>query len=368
MERNVVEAVVSVLRRDGNVLLPVDASGRVLELILLLNQHWERNLLANVFTLVWLGPMVGNTAELARAQLEWMSLSLGTHFDTHGTHWFALKHVHCVTNMADFTSIMESQNNPTCVVASGLDLEAGPARDILLQWADNPDHAVIFTDSSGAHERHYHPLRSSTATADITTTSGAGDGLDSESAHESASTILPPNNATMTTPSAILGATTAAAATASSGATAAAATTNDRVVEEGELVGSAVAKPSEWTVAGQLLSAWATAQAAGQDMDDVVPVDIPVPHRSPLSGAELQAFLAHEEEARQKQMEYETTRAMLREVELAKGQLRLIEEDSDKHIIATTAASKKAFAMPRKKSRFDANLFLKFSKPLHRKL
>ena len=30
----------STLRGDGNVLIPVDAAGRVLELILLLEGHW----------------------------------------------------------------------------------------------------------------------------------------------------------------------------------------------------------------------------------------------------------------------------------------------------------------------------------------
>jgi len=59
-ELNLTETVLSVLRRDGNVLLPVDCSGRVLELVLLLNQHWELHRLSSTYNLVWWAPMCHN--------------------------------------------------------------------------------------------------------------------------------------------------------------------------------------------------------------------------------------------------------------------------------------------------------------------
>jgi hypothetical protein len=104
-------------------------------------------------------------------------------------------------------------------------------------------------------------------------------------------------------------------------------------------------------------------------MDDSVTIDVNVPHRAPLVGPELKVFLANEEAERLKQLKEEEKRAMLREVELAKGQLRLGEEDTmgptateGKTSSGTTAVSS---SRPRKKSRFDSSLFLKFSKPLH---
>ena len=48
-ESELVEYVMAALRRDGNVLLPVDASGRVLELLLILDKHWERNRLSDAY-------------------------------------------------------------------------------------------------------------------------------------------------------------------------------------------------------------------------------------------------------------------------------------------------------------------------------
>ena len=41
-EGEFVDAIMSTLRLGGNVLVPVDASGRVIELLLLLSAHWKR--------------------------------------------------------------------------------------------------------------------------------------------------------------------------------------------------------------------------------------------------------------------------------------------------------------------------------------
>lgn len=142
------------------------------------------------------------------------------------------------------------------------------------------------------------------------------------------------------------------------------------------LVGSALTaedKVSPYSAAAQLLQQWCLAKWEGREMDDVVQVDVNVPIRSPLAGQELKTFLAEEEAKRQLQKQQEEKRAMLREVELAKGRLRLGEQQQEETTTsaastdttktkASTAATTKR---PKKKSRFDSSLFLKFSKPLH---
>ena len=67
----------------------------------------------------------------------------------------------------------------------------------------------------------------------------------------------------------------------------------------------------------------------------------------------------------------------MREVELAKGRLRLNEEESGTSGVKapgssgvgtqSTDAQGQDSSRPKKKSRFDANLFLKYSKPCHSK-
>lgn len=42
-EAALLDALLAALRGGGNALLPVDAAGRVLELLLLLDAHWEEH-------------------------------------------------------------------------------------------------------------------------------------------------------------------------------------------------------------------------------------------------------------------------------------------------------------------------------------
>ena len=116
-----------------------------------------------------------------------------------------------------------------------------------------------------------------------------------------------------------------------------------------------------------------------------------MPHRAPLSGSELKEFLAEEEEERRAKKEEAERKAMMREIELARGRLRLGGDEeggttggggggagktggvasnnaaSSKPSSGKTAATTSAAtsSRPKKKSRFDQNLFIKFSKPVH---
>jgi cleavage and polyadenylation specificity factor subunit 2 len=364
-ERQLVEHVLSVLRRDGNVLIPVDASGRVLELILLLSQHWDRHRLQGTYNLVWLGSMVVNTLEFCRSQLEWMSTVLGNQFDTQGKgHPYALNGVQLCTSIGELDLVL-ANGNPTVVLASGLSLDHGPARDLLVKWADNDNNAVIFTDSSQCHARPWIRHAKTNANVATTTTTTAA----------STSTV------TMTTTTATPGTTTAPAVPTSVVAVATEPQPeetqddndpNNTNANSTMFLAAAIgeADVSEFTASYQLLRHWSNAQLQDREMEDSVWVHVLVPHRAPLAGQELKAFLEQEEAGRVFKRKQEEERAMLRQVELAKGRLRLGEEEpkelsslsskSPNNMAAAATAAK-----PKKKSRFDSSLFLKFSKPLH---
>lgn len=368
-ERNLTETVLSVLRRDGNVLLPVDGSGRVLELILLLNNEWEKQRLQAAYNLVWLAPMCANVTEFARSQLEWMAAHLGTQFDCGAGHPYQLRAVRFCTSLAELNALTEggdaNNQNPVCVLASGLSLEGGPARDVFLKWADNPDNAVIFTDSSQCYRRRRG--------------GGGHRSSSSSSGHHHGSTaadVFPENTNNINNnndsgdPEAAVPVPTVISSLDRDNTSAAIVAPEDQdgvvVVAEEVMVGESLteATKSPWTTAGQLLQAWARAKADGTEMDDSVTVDVNFPIRAPLAGAELKSFLAQEEAARQSLLRAEEKRAMLAQVELAKGQLHLGEEETE--AAKTTASAKSVSAgRPKKKSRFDSTLFLKYSKPLH---
>ena len=52
---------------------------------------------------------------------------------------------------------------------------------------------------------------------------------------------------------------------------------------------------SPYTTSSQLLYQWCAAKASNEEMPDKVIVDVYMPHRAPLKGRELLAFLAEEE-------------------------------------------------------------------------
>jgi cleavage and polyadenylation specificity factor subunit 2 len=372
-ERQLVEHVLAVLRRDGNVLIPVDASGRVLELVLLLSQHWDRHRLQGTYNLVWLGSMVVNTLEFCRSQLEWMSTVLGNQFDSPGKgHPYALNGVQLCTSMGELEAVL-ANGNPTVVLSSGLSLDHGPARDLLVKWADNDNNAVIFTDSSQCHVRpwirrqNHHqeatpPINLFTPAA-TTTTSASTSAVASMTTTTATTTIAGSTDAT-TVP-------TGAAATASAEPEETPDDDNQTNSISTRMMAAAIPETdvSEFTASYQLLRHWCLAQLEDREMEDSVWVDVLVPHRAPLAGSELKSFLEQEEAGRLYKRKQEEERAMLREVELAKGRLRLGEEDAKESVVAASKSSNLAAAAaaprPKKKSRFDSSLFLKFSKPLH---
>jgi cleavage and polyadenylation specificity factor subunit 2 len=359
-ESEMIESIMQALRRDGNVLLPVDASGRVLELLLVLDRHWERQRLSGAYNLCWVGPMSINTIEFARSQLEWMNPPLGAQFDSQrGLNPYRLKNIKICSSISELESVIEKSNgNPTAVLASGASLDHGPARDLLLKWGDNPDNLVLLTNSSRCVPRGdvwSQRLREKTK-------SSGGIVLKEKSK--------------------------LAVEDASSAAVAAAAATGE-ADDEGKLVGATLASSdvSCYTAASQLLYKWCAAKASGEEMADEIGVDTYVPHRAPLAGAELKAFLAAEEEERQMKKAEAEKKAMMQEIELARGRLRLGEdteggsgggETSSKGAssapvsatnggLSTAGTGAVSPTRPRKKSRFNQDLFIKFSKPVHSK-
>ena len=346
-ESALLESIMAALRRDGNVLLPVDASGRVLELLLILDKHWGKQRLSGAYNLVWVAPMSFNTIEFARSQLEWMAPPLGAQFDSQRGHPYALKHIKVCSAMSELENVIErSGGNPTCVLASGATLDHGPARDLLIKWGSNPDNLVAITDSTRCVPR-----------GDVWFDRMLGGSEKDKTAQAQKEEAI---NRPVVPTEAEQGETD----------------------EDGNLLGAPISPTdvSAYTTSSQLLYAWCTAKASKEEMADEVSVDIYVPHRAPLAGNELKAFLAEEEEERRMKQKEAEQKAMMMEIELARGRLRLGDDETDKTAGGKAGASgggvgskaKKATgtggaasSRPKKKSRFDQSLFIKFSKPVH---
>lgn len=130
------------LEVGGNVLLPVDTAGRVLELLLILEQHWSQR--AFSFPIYFLTYVSSSTIDYVKSFLEWMSDSISKSFETSRDNAFLLRHVTLLINKTDLDN---APPGPKVVLASMASLEAGFARDIFVEWANDPRNLVLFTET-----------------------------------------------------------------------------------------------------------------------------------------------------------------------------------------------------------------------------
>lgn len=134
-------SVMETLRRGGNVLLPVDSAGRVLELMLVLHNFWTREAGCNTYELVFLSNMAYNTVEAARSQLEWMSRNLLEMFDRQRDNPFSLKKLTLCHSMEELLAI----DRQYVCLATSAELHTGFAQEVFLRLAANPLNLVLFT-------------------------------------------------------------------------------------------------------------------------------------------------------------------------------------------------------------------------------
>ena len=89
-----ISSITEILRAGGNVLLPVDAAGRCLELAIILDSYWTQNKFLS-YNLVMLSSVSEVVKSYAMSQLEWMSDAMNKDFHMRGDNPFNFKFVDC---------------------------------------------------------------------------------------------------------------------------------------------------------------------------------------------------------------------------------------------------------------------------------
>ncbi|KAG4994916.1 hypothetical protein JHK84_031887 [Glycine max] len=129
------------LRAGGNVLLPVDTVGRLLELILMLELYWaDENLNYPIYFLTY---VASSTIDYVKSFLEWMSDTIAKSFER--THCYACTCWY-VTLLINKTELDNAPDGPKVVLASMASLEAGFSHDIFVEWANDVKNLVLFTE------------------------------------------------------------------------------------------------------------------------------------------------------------------------------------------------------------------------------
>ncbi|CAN4087744.1 unnamed protein product [Withania somnifera] len=139
-DQEFLDAIEETVNVGGNVLLPVDTAGRVLELILTLEQHWTRKQLST--PIYFLSYVSSSTIDYVKSFLEWMSDSIAKSFEHTRDNAFLLRKIKLVISK----SALEEAPGPKVVMASMASLEAGFSHDLFVEWAADPKNLVMFTE------------------------------------------------------------------------------------------------------------------------------------------------------------------------------------------------------------------------------
>uniref|UniRef100_M4C192 Cleavage and polyadenylation specificity factor subunit 2 n=1 Tax=Hyaloperonospora arabidopsidis (strain Emoy2) TaxID=559515 RepID=M4C192_HYAAE len=134
--------ILKTVRNGGNVLIPTDSSGRVLELMRVLDQYWIQNKLRDPIAL--LHDMSYYTPKAAQAMLEWCNDRIAKNFDVGRQNPFQFSHIHLVHTLEE----LDALPSPKVVLATSPNLECGFAKDIFIRWAPDPRNTIIFTSTT----------------------------------------------------------------------------------------------------------------------------------------------------------------------------------------------------------------------------
>lgn len=134
------EAIMETLRKDGDVLIPVDTAGRVLEILYYINHYWAK--FQYQYPVIFLSNTSDSTVSFARSQLEWMKDSIVNSFTNNRENAFDLKYVKTCISIQE----MEVFKGPRIILATVSSLNTGFSLDLITQFTEVPENVVLFVD------------------------------------------------------------------------------------------------------------------------------------------------------------------------------------------------------------------------------
>ena len=146
-----IAAMKSTLRCDGSVLLPVDPNGRVLELLLLLENAWSADVSLTMYPVIFLSPLGDVVLDQIKTRMEWMNESVLTDFEASANftaHPFLFSHITILSSLAEFSEKVPHRK-PKVVLSTCASLEFGDSREIFARYAPDPANLVLLTQFSG---------------------------------------------------------------------------------------------------------------------------------------------------------------------------------------------------------------------------
>eukprot|EP00743_Colponemidia_sp_Colp-15_P004992 GILK01005378.1.p1 GENE.GILK01005378.1~~GILK01005378.1.p1 ORF type:complete len:776 (-),score=169.28 GILK01005378.1:97-2331(-) len=147
------DIIVKTLRANGNVLMPVDAAGRSLELLMSLESYWQTQKLGT-YKIVFMHSVSYHTIEFAKAQIEWMSDSILKTFETTRENPFMFRNIALCHSLEELDRIP----GPKVVLTTSPSMDYGFSRELFLRWAEDSKNTVLITSNNSANSLSEHLL------------------------------------------------------------------------------------------------------------------------------------------------------------------------------------------------------------------
>lgn len=144
----------SVVKRGGNVLVPVDSTARVLEMAYILNEWWPRDRSRkDTHSLILLSRCGRKTRSFSQSLVGWMANAIEKQLaDKHGKP-FDLRYISVVQSMEELDKKLSSRNSRgrfrnnrsrrAVVLAPFETMELGFSQELFVRWANDKRNAII---------------------------------------------------------------------------------------------------------------------------------------------------------------------------------------------------------------------------------
>jgi cleavage and polyadenylation specificity factor subunit 2 len=130
------------LSNGGSVLIPIDATTRILELCYLLDQHWAFHRLP--FPIYLISTQGRKVFNIANTMLEWMGDAITHLFTQNREVPFAFKKLKVLTRWSDYEKL--PKDIPRLVLATPLDMDVGFSNALLHEFAGKPENLILLPE------------------------------------------------------------------------------------------------------------------------------------------------------------------------------------------------------------------------------
>jgi len=131
-------------QQHGDVLIPADSCGTVLEILINLEEMWKRDENLQRVPVLFLQNVSSSTIEYVKSQIEWMATTISSHFNDKRTNPFEFN----VVEVVDKLETIEEYPSPKVIVTSSAGMTCGLSKKLFIKMAKVPENKIIIVDNS----------------------------------------------------------------------------------------------------------------------------------------------------------------------------------------------------------------------------